>query len=156
MIYLKEINQAMIGQVVEKTQSIQVFIDKVRKCGTPVSFAKNTNSLKSPFLYLAKDFGSQGGFLELDFNIDTTGSYEKDQIANVLVEGVICLEADSTIASAEFGSVVYWDSGANKVTATQASNAKIGTLASSNFKAQSVGDSALKDAVFVKLESVGA
>lgn len=154
MIYLKEINQAMIGQVVEKTQSIQVFMDKVRKCGTPVGFAKNTNSLKSPFLYLAKD-GSQG-FLELDFNIDTTGSYEKDQIANVLVEGVICLEADSTIASAEFGSVVYWDSGANKVTATQASNAKIGTLASSNFKAQSVGDSALKDAVFVKLESVGA
>lgn len=153
--YLRNIDLPMVGEVLERNQSIQAFMDKERAVGTMIDFATNTNAVKTPFLYIAKD-GAKG-VLELDLNIDSKGNYAKDQIVNVLTDGIVCLECDSTLSSAEFGAVVYWDSSASKVTTTQSSNEKIGSVASNTFKAQKVGASEVTDAIFVKIEnSVGA
>lgn len=149
--YLKSIDLPIVGQILEKTQGVQAFMDKSRVVGTMIDFAKNTKSIKTPFLYMAKD-GAKG-VLELDFNIDTAGVYTEGQIVNVVTEGVVCLEVDATLNTAEYGSVVYWDSTANKVTATETSNTKIGSVASSVFKAQKIGVDGVTDAIFVKIQN---
>lgn len=152
--YFKNLDLPMVGEVLERNQTIQAFMDKARSVGSMIDFTKNTNAVKTPFLYLATD-GAKG-VLELDFNIDSNGNFAENQIANVLVDGIICLEVDSTLSSATFGSVVYWDSVAQKVTTTSSSNTKIGSVASNVFKAQKIGASELTDAIFVKIENVGA
>lgn len=151
--YLKNIDLPMVGEVLERNQSIQAFMDKERKVGSFIGLDKNTNAIKTPFLYQAKD--GVKGVLELDFNINEKGNYTEGQIANVLTDGIVCLEVDSTLSTADFGSVVYWDSATSKVTTNQTSNEKIGSVASNVFKAQKVGLNEITDAIFVKIESVG-
>lgn len=149
--FLVETDVIYLGdaQVIE---SVECIMDKPRSFGSAVKLVEDGRksyafSFKSADIAAASDFG---GILVHGINYDETGKAIEGKSSTVITKGRVAVKAGTGLENASFGTKVYVKND-GEYTSTADANAFVGTVCSKVFKAQSLENSNLVDALYVSV-----
>lgn len=134
--------------------AVDALVDKARSYGTAVKLTKSSDKEYAkgyPFGLKMEDATSTdvGGIIYKGVCYGEDGKTVKGKTELVMTKGLIVVKVDTSLQSAAFGDKVYCDDGINfKNTGTKV----VGTVASNVFKAKTLEDSNLVDAVYLDID----
>lgn len=131
--------------------AVDAIADKARSYGSAVKLTKG-DANGYPFGLNMADAGTEpDGIIYKGVCYGEDGKTVKGKTELVMTKGLIVVKAGTTLQNAEFGTKVYVTSTGDYTNAS-ASNGYIGTVASNVFKAKTLEDSKLVDAVYLDID----
>lgn len=131
--------------------AVDALVDKARSYGSAVKLNKG-DANGYPFgLKMADATTDVDGIIYKGVCYGEDGKTVTGKTELVMTKGLIVVKVDTNLQNAEFGAKVYVDSTGN-FTSTNSSNKLVGTVASNVFKAKTLEDSNLVDAVYLDID----
>lgn len=138
--------------------AVDALADKPRSYGSAVKLDKNSDKEYAkgyPFGLKMGDAGTEpDGIIYKGVCYGEDGKTVTGKTELVMTKGLIVVKVDTNLQNAAFGDKVYWDGTNSNFTSTNTSNKLVGTVASNVFKAKTLEDSELVDAVYLDIDIV--
>lgn len=133
--------------------AVDALVDKARSYGTAVKLDKGDKNGYPFGLKMADATTTEpDGIIYRGVCYGEDGKTVKGKTELVMTKGLIVVKADATLQNAEFGTKVYLIPATGVFTSTQASNKLVGTVASNVFKAKTLENSELVDAIYLDID----